>query len=166
MKTLLPLTALALVACSQPAAPVVETQSASSARSVGVSTSLPADPQHGAVSYLGIGPLEGIKDVMANGTAVVWAFEDGTSRVSIQLNIAESAQEYVYVGWLADESERSYERLGTLQNRSGDVRHSLVLEAQKDFKRYTAVVVTVESSAGVTTPGQTVAKGILKPTGR
>ncbi len=166
MKTLLPLAALLLVACAQPAAPVVETQPSSSARSAGVSASLPADPQHGTITYLGIGPLQGIKDVVANGTAVVWAFEDGTSRVSLQLNVAEAAQGLVYIGWLADASKSRYEKLGTLQNTSGDVRHSLKLEAQKDLERYSSVIVTVESSAGVSTPGQTIANGILKPTGR
>lgn len=166
MKTLLPLTALFLVACSRPAAPVVETQSASSARSIGVSASLPADPQHGELTYLGVGPMSGAEAVLANGTAVVWTFQDGMSRVSIQLNIAEAPKGKVYLGWLADGSGKAFEKLGTLQNEGGDVRHSLKLEAKKDFQRYTSVIVTLESSVGVQTPGRTVANGILKPTGR
>lgn len=166
MKRLLLLSAFLLVGCSpKQATPVVEMTSSSSART-GAAASLPADPQHGAVAYLGIGPLEGAEGVVANGSAAAWAFEDGTSRVSIQLNIAEAPKGRVYLGWLADAGGRSYEKLGTLRNTAGDVRHSLTLEAQKDFKRYTKVIVTLESSAGVSVPGRTVANGILKPTGR
>ncbi len=110
--------------------------------------------------------MNGTEDTLANGTAVVWAFQDGVGRVSIQLNIAEAPQGKVYLGWLADGSGRTFEKLGTLRNERGDVRHSLKLEAQKDFKRYVSVIVTAESSEGVSTPGRTVANGILKPTGR
>ncbi len=110
--------------------------------------------------------MSGAEAVLANGTAVVWAFQDGMSRVSIQLNIAEAPKGKVYLGWLADASGKAFEKLGTLQNEGGDVRHSLKLEAKKDFQRYTSVIVTLESSAGVQTPGRTVANGILKPTGR
>lgn len=159
--------ALLLTACSAPSgAPVIDTQASSQIGAMGVSASLPADPEHGELTYLGVGPMEGAGEALANGTAVVWAFEDGVSRVSIQLNIAEAPQGKVYIGWLADAARGGYEKLGTLRNDRADVRHSLKLEAQKDFKRYTSVLVTLESSAGVTAPGRTVANGILKPTGR
>lgn len=159
--------ALALIGCGTAQdAPTVETQATSSVARTGVSASLPADPEHGELTYLGVGAMEGAGGTLANGTAVVWAFQDGLGRVSIQLNIAEAPQGKVYLGWMTDASGSTFEKLGTLQNEKGDVRHSLKLEAQKDFKRYTSVIVTLESSEGVSTPGPAVANGILKPTGR
>lgn len=167
MKRFVPLLALALIGCgAQTETPVIENQAVSSPRSTGATASLPADPVHGELTYLGVGAMAGTKDILANGTAVVWTFQDGTGRVSIQLNIAEAPQGKLYLGWLADDSRTTFEKLGTLQNEGGDVRHSLKLEAQKDFKRYTSVFVTLESSEGVQTPGPEVANGILKPTGR
>lgn len=127
--------------------------------------SLPADPQHGELTYLAIGALGGENKTLANGTAVLWMFADGTSRASIQLNIAE-VEGKAYVAWLQGADGLKTKKLGTLRNTLGDVRHSFTLEAKDDYKQYANVVITRESSGGVSTPGQVVAKGILKETAR
>jgi len=158
-----------LAGCSAMPEPSTDGVSVSSSRSsaaTGVTYSLPADPEHGPLTYLAIGPLAGNGAVLANGSAVVWIFEDGTARVSIQLNIAAAPAGSLYIAWLRDETSKDIEKLGTLANAGGDVRHSLKIEALKEYKRYSSVFVTLESSEGVSMPSKIVANGILKETGR
>ncbi len=163
--TLFFLAALLLMACTSPS-PVIETPAVPSSTSSTARATLPPDPEHGELAYLGVGALNGNEGSLANGTGIVWVFGDGFSRVSMQLNIAAAPVGMYYIAWLQDTEGKALEKLGTLENDRGDVRHSLKLEAQKDYKRYPIVLVTRESSEGVSTPGKIVAKGILKDTRR
>lgn len=140
--------------------------SSSSSRASGTSYSLPADPTHGALTALAIGPLEGQGDVLANGSATIWAFADGASRATIQLNIAVAPTGNVYIAWLHDRNGNTYEKLGTMKNAMGDVRHTLSIEAQKDYSTYSHVVVSREAGEDVTVPSTVVANAILKRTAR
>lgn len=166
MNKLLLASALLLSACV-PAAqtPPVIVEEASSSRAER-QVSLPEDPEHGAVTRLAVGPLEGQGGGLASGSAVVWMFADGLARVSVQLNIAETTEGKVYTAWLREADGSSWEKLGILRNERGDVRHSLKWEARKDVNRQNVLIVTLESSQAASTPGPIVAKGILKETAR
>lgn len=157
------LLAFLLSSCGR--SPSVTMQNGTGSSQPASAVSLPADPQHGELTYLAIGALAGEGKTLASGTAVLWMFADGTSRASIQLNIAE-ADGKAYVVWLQGADGLKTKKLGTLQNMRGDVRHSFTLEAKDDYKQYANVVITREPSEGVSTPGQVVAKGILKETAR
>lgn len=157
---------LLLVACGNgSASPEAMPPAQDSSAATSVAYTLPADPEHGKLTHLAIGPLAGQDGLLANGTAALWMFSDDTARVSIQLNIAVAAQGTVYIAWLKDPSDGTLEKVGTLKNTAGDVRHALTIEAQKDYSRYSEVIVTRESSAGVSVPSKIVANGILKTKG-
>jgi len=141
------------------------TVSSEGSTAASVAYSLPADPEHGALTHLAIGALAGAEGSVANGTAATWMFEDGTARVTVQLNIAATDAGTFYIAWIGNTQDASVEKLGTLANQAGDVRHSLKIEAQKDYKRYSEVFVTRESSEGVSVPSKIVANGILKTKG-
>ncbi len=123
------------------------------------------DPSHGKETGLSIGALSGVNGSLANGVATAYYFEDKATIVGLQLNIAAATEGKVYVAWLEGGSSARI-RLGTLDNESGDVRHSLRFDTENDLRSYTNVVISLQQKATDMTPGPAVATGILKATKR
>lgn len=120
------------------------------------------DPRFGREVWFAYGPVAGRGGVPANGLAKTHIFERGESVHTLQVNIALPKEGAFYEGWLIDAQTDERISTGHLKSTSGDVRHHLNFETEKDLRAFTAVEITLEKDDGNPEPGAIVAKGVLK----
>ena len=119
------------------------------------------DEQRGEEVWFAIGVMDGVNGTPANGIVQSHFFEDGTSLITIQLNIEVPPDGFFYEAWL-DRWSLEPLSLGHLRNPMSDVRHDRTFESKKDLREYTNVFVTREADDGNPAPGMRVAEGVLK----
>ena len=115
------------------------------------------DPVHGKEVKFYYGAVAGTDGTNANGIAYVHMYDDGTSVVTVNLNIAlpDSGN---YVAYLQDSSGEKIVTVGKLQSIVGDVRHTVKGETKEDVTKTLTVQVRLESRA----KKMLVAEGTLK----
>ncbi len=116
------------------------------------------DPIHGKELWLGIGALAGENKVPANGIGQLHYMADGTSLVSLQVNIHPAVSGLEYHGYLVNESGDRVD-IGTLDSFSG-VRHRLNYEAKRDLRDHLNIELTL-NKAGSPVAGSLQAKGTM-----
>lgn len=119
------------------------------------------DARRGKEVWFAVGVMEGVDGTPANGVAQSHLFDDGTSLVTVQLNIEIPKDEFFYEVWL-DRGSLEPLSLGHLRNPAGDVRHQRAFESKEDLRLYANIFVTREADDGDPTPGMRVAEGVLK----
>ncbi|MBU0458202.1 anti-sigma factor [Patescibacteria group bacterium] len=120
-------------------------------------------PKHGKEEWFAYGAMSGVGDTPANGVVQGYKYEDGTSAVTMQLNINPTEEGSFYEAWLTAEEPDEIISIGHLTNYFGDSRHQLSFEADTDIQSKPFVMVTLESDDGNPDPSENlVAKGTLK----
>lgn len=124
------------------------------------------DPTHGKEEGLAYGAMGGANGMLANGVVTAHYFQDGSTIIGLQVNIADAKAGTYYNAWLMNDDGSQPINLGQLENSPGDVRHSLHFESKDNLQVYRKVAVTIQQTGGSQTPGQTVASGTLQTTSR
>lgn len=119
-------------------------------------------PEHGKEEWFAIGAMSGENGAKANGVAQSHVFADGTTIATVNLNIQEARPGFQYTAWLQKSGSTERVRLDHLQNPLNDVRHVITTEVEKDLRKYTEVVVTLQRTAGPTENDPVQATGTLK----
>lgn len=119
-------------------------------------------PGHGKEVWLAVGAMQGVGGSVANGVAQAHYVDDGTSIVTVQLNIEVAAKGSFYEAWLVGSNAEDRMTLGHLRNPFGDVRHSLKYLETADVRAFTKVEVTRELDDGNPEAGVVVAEAVLK----
>ena len=119
------------------------------------------DAKHGKELWFAIGPVAGIGHTMANGVANSHYFEDGSSLVAIQLNIAVPEDGSFYEAWLIPQNGVAGLRMGQLTNTFNDVRHQLRFETKADVRNSLKIVVRLQKIGTEQGSGPVVAEGNL-----
>ncbi len=119
-------------------------------------------PEHGKEVWFGLGAMGGNEKVKANGVAQSHVFADGTTIVTVNLNIHPAPKGSKFVAWLAKTGSKERVRLDILQNPLNDVRHVTTAEIAKDLRAYTDVLVTLEDQSGPHDTDPVQSKGLLK----
>lgn len=165
---LLSMTLLAACAKNEPQATTVDVDTPIG--SAVINTAMPqgevAVPGHGKETGLAIGAISGLNDVPANGVASAHYFEDKSTIIGVQANIAVAEDGFFYEAWIAGETKDQWMSLGHMTNLFGDARHSTRFETPEDLQNRSRIVITRERDDGNPLPGEEVAEGILKPTKR
>ncbi len=121
------------------------------------------DPVHGKEVEFAYGAISGVNETKANGVAYRHTFADGTSVMTINLNILPAPKGKVFVAWLSDDAGTSYVHAGALSSILSDARHTLRLETKEPSTKLMKVVVTLESTEKPQAPNaKHVAEGLLK----
>ncbi len=115
------------------------------------------DPVHGKQVKFYYGAVSGSDGTQANGIAYIHLYENGTSTVTVNLNIALPENGH-YVAYILDSSGKQEIEIGALQSIFGDVRHSVKNETTEDITKTLLVQVRRESRGTSTV----VAEGTLK----
>ena len=124
-------------------------------------------PKHGEEKWFAYGAINGVGDTPANGVAQAYNYEDGTSALTVQLNISQAPEGKFYEVWIAGEDPADLASAGHLTNYFGDARHQLSFETNDDLSSRLSVLVTLESDDGEPAPSPLlVAQGTLRPTMR
>ena len=118
-------------------------------------------PGHGKELWFAIGAMTGVPGVNANGVTQGHYLEDGTSIVTIQLNVEQAPDGSFYEAWLVPASGQ-LKSIGHLRTPFGDVRHSLKFIEETDIRGFVAVRVTQEQDDGNSAASPPVAEGLLK----
>ena len=119
-------------------------------------------PGHGKELWFAIGAMTGVPGVNANGVAQGHYLEDGTSIVTIQLNVEQAPEGSYYEAWLVPSAEGERMSIGHLRTPFGDVRHQLKFIEETDIRGFAAVRVTKELDDGNPAASPPVAEGFLK----
>lgn len=119
-------------------------------------------PQHGKEVWFGLGAMGGNGTTKANGVTQSHVFADGTTIVTVNLNIQPALKGSRFVAWLAKTGSKERVRLDVLQNPLNDVRHVITTELDKDLRAYTDVLVTLEKQSGPDDADPVQSKGLLK----
>ena len=122
----------------------------------------PSNPQYGNQAWLSISAMTGIKDPAINGAAIARYFEKGRYAINIQLNVDAASKGKVYYVWVEKIGTTEREGLGELQSPTGDVRHVLAFNSEKDLREFASVLVTVQDEGKTAFPGDPVARGTLE----
>jgi len=131
-------------------------------------TGTSVDPLYGKEIGFWYGALSGENDVNANGVGFIHKFEKGTTTVTANLNIAVAPEKQYHTAWLTDDKRSNFLKVGVMESIIGDVRHSATLSTKDDLAGQLSVLVTLESDAKASIPGETLeASGklreVLKP---
>ncbi len=102
------------------------------------------DPVHGKEVKFYYGAVSGANGTNANGLAYVHVFEDGTSIVTVNLNIELSRRGTRYVAYLNNSTGDLPVKIGELKSIVGDVRHTMKNETQKSVSETLTVNVLRE----------------------
>jgi hypothetical protein len=120
------------------------------------------DPIHGKETRFAYGAVLGVAPTSANGVAYAHTFEDGTSVVSINLNILPPKAGKHLIGWVLSADKSSAVIVGELNNPMSDARHAVIVETKASAEKLVTVLVTLENSATPKVPGTPQAQGELK----
>ncbi len=149
---------LVLVACTSAPLPekdeVLETQEVNQFMKTG---KVLEDPVHGKQVNFFYGAVSGTGGTNANGIAYIHIFADGTSTVTVNVNIALPVSGS-YIAYIRDASGASRIRVGELTSIVGDVRHSVTLKTTENVSRALFVEVRREGGGDSTL----VAEGTMK----
>lgn len=153
-----------LAACSANVPSTEESAGDAPAPSLTVSPNAQTDDaRHGAITGISIGALSGANGALANGVVTAYAFEDKGTIIGVQLNIAAADAGTYYEAWV-ENAAGDLVSIGKLESTSGDVRHSVRFDTQKNLAGYTKVTVKRERNGEGFSQGEIVANGILKTT--
>lgn len=119
------------------------------------------DPVHGKETRFAYGAVLGVNGTKANGISYLHTFADGTSVLTVNLNILPVSGKHV-VAWMTDETGTSVTYVGELTSVMNDARHAVILETKEDVKNIHTIVVTLEDSQQPTMPSVHRAEGTLK----
>ncbi len=117
------------------------------------------DQQHGKETSMFYGAISGASDVNANGVAFLSSFEDGVSRIRVNVNIAVAEKGQSYTVSLRNNTTGKSIELGALDNPLGDARHGMTAETKASLDGYTSILV---HRTGKGTAPKIVAEGTLK----
>ena len=120
------------------------------------------DPVHGKETRFAYGAVSGVNGTKANGVAFLHTFADGTSVLTVNVNILPAPAGHTFVAWATDDAGSSYVSAGELRSVLSDARHAAVLETKQDVSHLAKVVVTLESSVRPDRAGVHQAEGTLK----
>lgn len=124
------------------------------------------DPQHGKEMELAYGAVTGENGTLANGVATAHYFQDGSTNIGLQVNIADAKEGTYYDAWLESADGSQPINMGQLTAAAGDVRHSLTFDSKDNLSKYAKIIITLQQNGGSQTPGQTVASVTLQATSR
>ncbi len=111
------------------------------------------DPVHGKEVAFFYGAVSGVGETIANGVAFIHAYEDGTSIVTVNLNVLVAPQGQEYEAFLSGGAEKPI-ALGVLRSIIGDVRHNAELETRENLADRRVVTVKLGDT--------TIAEGTVK----
>ncbi len=124
-------------------------------------------PVHGKEEWFAYGAMAGEDGTPANGVVQSYRYEDDSSSVSMQLNIAPAGEGTFYEAWIGGGDSADSISMGHLVNHFGDARHQLSFEMEHDLSAKLTVTVTLEHDDGDPQASENlVAGGVLKPTKR
>ncbi len=115
------------------------------------------DPVHGKEVWFGIGPVKGEQGVPVNGMVQIHEMEDGTSLVSMQVNIRPAPAGEEFHGWLVNGAGERID-IGTLGLFAKGVQHRLSYDAKRELRAYSTVQITLRKTGSQET-------GTLQATG-
>ncbi|MSR67535.1 hypothetical protein EXS65_01770 [Candidatus Peribacteria bacterium] len=101
----------------------------------------PVDPVHGAQTFFSYGAVSGVAPAKANGIGYLRRFKDGSSVVTVNVNILKAPEKTNYSVMLRNTSTNVTMEVGILESILGDTRHSVELTTQTDVKGYNAVSI-------------------------
>lgn len=124
-------------------------------------------PKYGKEIWFAYGAMSGVGDKPANGVVQGYVYEDGTSALTMSLNILPARDGTFYEVWISGKGTEDVPA-GHLSNHFGDARHQLqFVTTDINMSEYTYVTVTLEMDDGNPERSQAlVAEGILKLTQR
>lgn len=122
----------------------------------------PSHPQYGAQTWLSLTALTGTKDPAINGAAIARYFEGGRYAMNVQLNVEVAPPKKAYNVWVQKQDGSDRVNLGELMSPTGDVRHVLTFNSEKDLRDFTVVIVTLQDDGKTEIPAEPVAKGTLE----
>ncbi len=120
------------------------------------------DPEHGKQVAFMYGSVDGVGESKANGVAYFPTFEDGTSVLTVNVNILPAPEGSHYLVMLSDGSPKGLIEVGKLESIVGDVRHSAKLVTDDDVKSFTSILIYLLPNEGQGSQGL-VAQGTMKP---
>ncbi len=118
------------------------------------------DPVHGEEVAFWYGALTGVGETNANGVGFIHAFKDGTSVVTINLNVQPPEKPSYFTALLKNDSLGDTLEIGDLTSIIGDARHSAKLEVKEDLSQ--SLHVLILKHADEDDPGTLTAEGFLK----
>ncbi len=118
-------------------------------------------PEHGNEALFAYGAVTGIEGVPASGVANLQVFENGSSVVSVNVNLAQAEEGSAYVAWLRSDAGETLSA-GRLETPFRDARHGVTFDTARDLRDFLTVLVTKETTANPSVPGEVVAQGILR----
>ena len=120
-------------------------------------------PKYGKEVWFAYGAISGVGDTPANGVVQGYEYEDGTSIITMHLNIMPAREGSFYEAWLIGQGDTEPLPAGHLKNHFGDARHQLQFKTDIDIKELKLVHVTLELDDGNPEKSEgVVAKGVLK----
>lgn len=119
------------------------------------------DPTHGKQTALAYGAVSGENGVLANGVATARYFQDGSTMITVQANIADAPAGSHYEAWLTGGGLQAVD-MGELQSTAGDVRHGLEYTSRSSLQAYDTIVISLQHSGGGSVKGDTVATATLQ----
>lgn len=115
------------------------------------------DPVHGKEESLWYGAVLGVNETNANGIAYVHRFEDGTSILTVNLNILQAGAGESFSVALKNAAGAEMDG-GVLASIVGDARHSAKFETTENVEGFTTVAIYKHASG----QKQLVAEGTVK----
>ena len=159
---------LILSACARPPAETTEVEAPIG--SDVFTTAMPQGevtvPGHGKETSLAYGAIVGLNGESVNGITTAHYFEDESTIIGVQANIAVAEDGFFYEAWAATGEKNQWTSLGHMNNLFSDSRHSTRFETPEDLRKTTRIVITREADDGNPQPSEEIAEGILKPTKR
>ncbi|MBP7114112.1 MAG: hypothetical protein KBA40_01530 [Candidatus Peribacteraceae bacterium] len=116
------------------------------------------DPIHGKETSFYYGAVSGTEGTNANGLAYIRVYEDGTSSVTVNLNIALPPDGTHYIAYVQSSAGDTSIKVGELTSIVGDVRHTVKLETKEDASKTLSVKVRREGKG----QSDLVAEGTMK----
>ncbi len=101
----------------------------------------PADPIHGAQTTFSYGAISGVAPAKANGIGYLRTFADGSSIVTVNVNILKAPEKTSYTVMLKNTATNVMMEVGILESILGDTRHSVELSTKSDVRGYNTVNV-------------------------
>lgn len=116
------------------------------------------DPVHGRETSFYYGAVSGADGTNANGLAYIRVYEDGTSAVTVNLNIELPPSGTKYVAYVQNSAGDISIKVGELVSIVGDVRHAVKFETKEDATKTLSVKVRREGKGD----SVLVAEGTMK----
>ncbi len=118
---------------------------------------------HGKEKWFAYGAMNSASEVPANGVVQGHMYEDGTSEITVQLNINTADDGSFYEAWITTEDEAALIPIGHLVNHFGDTRHQVLFSDEMDIRNLNIVHITLEQDDGNPAySGVKLAEGVMR----